>query len=106
THELAHVAAQIAQRDNPFGRTWFSGLWAFQFYAMRLGLVPMAPEQTDLHAESAPLAELETVTLHDSWPWCTLGAYYCGCTPLQHHEGPRLRLIAYRVLADFVPKDY
>ena len=35
-----------------------------------------------------------------------MSCYYCGRTPVQHHQGPRLRVAVYRVLADFVPTSH
>jgi hypothetical protein len=124
TKELAEAAMRFAKRENPEGRTWFSGAWSFQFYTMAAGLMPVDPHSSELRAgdlliltqqqlrgvdfqvADAPLAKVAAISLEDNMPWQTLMCYYCGCTPVQHHEGPRLRLTAYRVLADFVPIDH
>jgi hypothetical protein len=121
TQELAEAAVQIARATQPCGKTWFCGTWSFPYYAMRDGLYPLTPDQTllrrgdllvlseqqlhriDFRPDQAPLEKLQVVTIADGLPWRTLACYYAGRTPLQHQEGPRLRLTAYRVLADFVP---
>jgi hypothetical protein len=124
TQELASTAVEIAQRENPGGRSWFSGAWAFQYYGMRQGLLPIAPEVTTLQAgdllilseqqlnridfrpDNAPLMKLQVVELRDHLPWQTLSCYYCGPTPLRHHEGARLKLTVYCVVEDFVARGH
>jgi hypothetical protein len=126
TEELGKAAARIAtdSNTNTIGaksRTWFSGTWAFQHYAMRQGMMPLDPgiselrtgdvlilanqqvNRIDFRPDLAPLERVETVTIQDKLPWHTLVCYYCGATPVKHHKGPRLSLTVYRVLADFVP---
>jgi hypothetical protein len=122
TQQLADRAIQIAQQQNPQHKNWFSGAWAFQYYAMQHGMVPLDPVHSQLHAgdlvflveqqldridfhpEAVPLAREAVVTLGDDVPWRTVLSFYCGAAPLKHHEGPRLRFVVYRALADFQPQ--
>ena len=89
TQELAEAAVQIAKRENPQGRTWFSGAWAFQYYAMAGGLTPLDPDRSELCAgdlliltqqqlsgidfgvSDAPLAKVAAVRVEDWLPWRT-----------------------------------
>jgi hypothetical protein len=121
TEQLVEAAGKIAQHESSGGRSWFSGIWAFQFHAMRHGMEPLAPNGSELHAGdllvlaeqqanridfhpgTAPLELVQVVTLEDNVPWQTLICYYAGRTPVQHHVGPRLRVFIYRALRDFVP---
>ena len=120
--EAARAAAQVAR--NGSGSAWFSGTWGFQFHAVRERLRPLQPGQTQLKRgdrlvlaeqqlaridfcpDDAPLAPLQTIAIEDRSPWRTVLCYYCGRIPVQHHEGPRLRVTVYRVLADFVPTSH
>jgi hypothetical protein len=56
--------------------------------------LPLDPDQLELWEE----------VVVPAWvPLRTVPCYYGGRTPLEHHEGPRLRARAYRVLEDFTP---
>ena len=124
TRELVESARHFSQRENNGGRAWFSGIWAFQFYAMNDGMMPIVPGQSELRTgdlvflpeqqiarldfrpEQMPLDELEVVTIEDRLPWRTLVCYYAGATPVRGQAGPRLRMRVYRVTRDFVPQAY
>jgi hypothetical protein len=117
-------AEEFISREQPGRKTWFYGAWSMIFYARHDGLEPIASGRQTLHAgdvlvlaeqpiwrldfqpEQAPLAKLAVIDEQDALPWRTVACYYCGRTPLQHHEGPRLRLTIYRVLSDFVPSSH
>ena len=118
--EAAERTAQYAAAES--GPTWLWATWGVQFYGCRAGMQPLTPGRSllhegdllvvaeqqgirpDLHLDQAPLRQLHTVTAADGLPFRTMLCYYSGGTPLQHHTGPRLRLIVYRVRADFVPQ--
>jgi len=124
TQELATATAQIVEREVGNRKAWFSGIWEFQYYAIRHGMSPLdfkesrlksgdllilteqQVRQTYFRPEHAPLKLLVTPTIEDTLPWRTLVCYYAGATPVRHHVGPRLNASIYRVLADFDVREF
>jgi 4-amino-4-deoxy-L-arabinose transferase-like glycosyltransferase len=118
------AAAAVVACETAGGRAWFAGTWGFQVHALGHGLLPLQPGETllrrgdllvlaeqqtrriDFQPETAPLAVVQTVAAQDRLPWQTLACYYCGRTPVQHHEARRLGATVYRVLADFIPQQH
>jgi hypothetical protein len=121
THQATETAAAVVNGERHGGTTWYSATWAVCYYAERDGMVPLAPNRQHVRAgdllviveqplirfafalDRAPVTPVAVIDQQDDLPWRTVVCYYGGRTPLQHHEGPRLRLTVYRVLADFVP---
>ena len=62
--------------------------------------------RVDFRPGEAPLTLLQVIAVEDRLPWRTVSCYYCGRTPLQHHQGPRVRVAVYRALADFIPTSH
>jgi hypothetical protein len=119
--QAAEAAAEQVRRQAP-GTIWYVGHWGFQFYAERAGLVPVVPDESRLRAGDwlvvpddwlmqqrivipAGVTEepLAPVAVGDAFPLRTVPCFYGGVVPLEHQEGPRLRVRLYRVTADFVP---
>ena len=57
----------------------------------------------ELDFDSPALREVERLTLDDAVPLRTVSCFYCGRTPLEHHEGPRMTVRIYEVIADYDP---
>ena len=120
--EATEQAAQFVSATP--GSTWLHATWGVQFYGCRAGMQSLTPGQSllhrgdllvvaeqqlirpDLQLGQAPLQHLHTVTHTDGVPFRTVLCYYSGGTVVQRHTGPRLRLLVYRVLADFVPAQH
>jgi hypothetical protein len=50
------------------------------------------------------LREEKWLTLNDPVPLRTVSCFYCGRAPLEHHEGARIKVRIYRVIADYEPQ--
>jgi hypothetical protein len=103
------------------GRVWYVGHWGFQFYAEKAGMIPVIPEESRLQPgdwlvipdspiarqrmdlNTAPIQLVYTVEVRDPIPLRTFPCYYSGRMPLEHLEGPRVRVRLYRITADFTP---
>jgi hypothetical protein len=103
---------------------WYVGHWGFQHYAERAGMVPVAPDQSELLAGDwfvkpdwcitqqvmYPPDDHEAVRYEigfsDGLPLRTVMCYYAngGGVPLQHHEGPRVPVTIYHMKANFRPR--
>ncbi len=117
------AAAWVAQQGEG-GRVWFEGHYGFQYYAERSGMrstylyappedspregdwfvAPdgrVASEAIDL--DDPALSEAARLMFGDAVPLRTVACYYCGQAPLEHHEGPRITVRIFRVVADFRP---
>ncbi len=115
------AAAWVAGRG---GRVWYIGHYGFQYYAESLGMLPAysgadpahSPRKGDwlvrpdgrvgrqeLDFDNPALEEVERLTLDDPVPLRTVACYYAGRAPLEHHEGPRMTVRIYRVVADYDP---
>jgi hypothetical protein len=114
-------AARHVRRQDATARVWYTGTWGLKFYAERAGLWPVLPDRSalrrgdwliapdaplpsqEIDLPGAPLALAERVEITDGIPLATVGGYYGGNVPLEHHRGPRVSLRLYRVTADFTP---
>ena len=115
------AAAWVAGRG---GRVWYIGHYGFQYYAESLGMLPTysgadpahSPRKGDwvvrpdgrvgrqeLDFDNPALQEVRRLTLDDPVPLRTVACYYGGRAPLEHHEGPRMTVRIYRVVADYDP---
>jgi hypothetical protein len=102
------------------GKTrWFVGHWGFQYYAELAAMRPvevgrsvlcqgdlLIVPQRNLNQQplAVPVLQTEliaTITVKDVVPLRTLPGFYGGRLPVNHKEGPRLTVRAYRVLSDF-----
>jgi Dolichyl-phosphate-mannose-protein mannosyltransferase len=122
----ASAAWIAAQGDD--GHTWYVGHYGFQYYAERCGMSPayaasdpaktprlrrgdwlVRPDERvgsqDIDFDSSALREEKRLTLDDAVPLRTVSCFYCGRAPLEHHEGPRMTVRIYRVIADYEPKN-
>ena len=108
------------------GRVWYIGHYGFQYYAESLrdatgvsrhGPRPMRRARAtgwcgrtgasvirNWTSTDPALEEVQRLTLDDPVPLRTVACYYGGRAPLEHHEGPRMTVRIYRVVADFQPK--
>ena len=114
-------AAWIASQ-NTGGHVWYVGHYGFQYYAERQGMSPAYaasdPARTPrlkagdwlvrpdarvgsqvIDFDSAALREEKRLVLDDPVPLRTVSCFYCGRAPLEHHEGPRMTVRIYRVIA-------
>ena len=57
----------------------------------------------ELDFDNPALEEVQRLTLDDPVPLRTVACYYAGRAPLEHHEGPRMTVRIYRVVADYDP---
>ena len=125
------VAIQSAQYVNGKGGTvWFNGHWGFQYYCELAGMRPVVPDQSKLvpgdwlvfptvpddvgfyrpfhgWAKFVPDPNClvkETEFVADDWlSGTTIPTLYGGGYPLLGRSHPRLRVVIYRVTADYVP---
>jgi len=121
----AATIAELTAHDAQPPRVWYVGHWGFQFYAERAGMRAVVPDTTQLLpgdwlvVPSAPTGHVERqrirldaastraergVLLGVPLPWRTVMCYYGGYVPLERHEGPRLEITIYRVVAPWVPR--
>jgi hypothetical protein len=112
------------------GRAWYAGCWGFRYYAERCGLLSIVPrctvgsssvelppaselrrgdwlvevkgttEKLRLDLATVPREEAARLVIDDPLPLRVVPCFYGGRTPLEHHEGPRLTVIIYRVTKD------
>jgi serine/threonine-protein kinase len=119
--EAAEQAAAWVRGRDPDAIAWYVGHWGFQFYAERAGLRPVVPDhsrlktgdwlivpddrlnQQAIRIEPGAVALAAQEQIEDALPLRTVQCYYGGATPLEHHEGPRVTVMIYRVTADHVP---
>ncbi len=109
------------------GRVWYVGHYGFQYYAEMQGMNPAyaasEPAKTPrlkqgdwlvrpdervgsqvIDFDSPALREEKWLTLNDPVPLRTVSCFYCGRAPLEHHEGARIKVRIYRVIADYEPQ--
>jgi hypothetical protein len=128
------AARWIRAHDEGGGQLWYVGHWGFQYYAERCGMRPLVPDYSPpacpiplpppshvragdwlvvpdpaLHRQSLrldldKLEGRETLRVGAVVPLRTVVCFYCGRTPLEHHEGPRREIVIYRVTSDFIPR--
>jgi hypothetical protein len=117
------AAAWIARQGG--GRAWYVAHYGFEYYAdqekMRPTYPGAPPEQSpkagdwlaapddrvasqDIDLTDAALSEEARLMFGDAVPLRTVSCYYCGRTPLEHHEGPRITVRIFRVVEDFQPR--
>lgn len=129
TRRAVEDAAQwVWLRAAPGSRIFYVGHWGFQYYAERAGMIAAVDRQfysrTILRAgdwlvvapprivqqrfwidprrtEKAHVLELE-----GALPLRTMACYYAGFTPLERHDGPRMRVTIYHVKQDFPVRPY
>jgi hypothetical protein len=124
------AAARIHEKD-PQATIWFAGHWGFQFYGERAGMHPIAPggpndlpspsvlrqgdwivmpdhrvhhQQLGLDSRDCGASGIPPVVIEGYLPVRTVESFYVGTTPLQHTEGPRLKVGIYRVMRDFAAR--
>jgi hypothetical protein len=113
----AERTAQKIAETGSSGNVWYVGRWGFQYYAERLGMKPVVPDESDFHEGDwlvvpdspyfpQPVSahinryRIELVahlSVEDSLPLATMMGYYNSGTPLKHHEGPRRTVKLYRL---------
>jgi hypothetical protein len=111
-------AAELLLRQGA-GRVWYVGHWGFQYYAERVGMRPVVPgesklrqgdwlvvpsrfidqQEIELMNESTELVHI--LGVEDFVPLRTVPCYYGGDSPVERHDGPRLRVQIYRARLDF-----
>jgi hypothetical protein len=117
----AQALARRARGESADVTGWFLGSWGVQYYAERAGLKAVVPEESRLCAGDwlavpasewshqhirlvdAPVQKIDEIAIAGRLPVRTLGCYYGGRIPLEHHDGPWMRVIIYRVDRDFTP---
>ncbi len=117
-------------RANGGGRAWYTGRWAFRYYAERRGLWPVVPryqapssyvklppgsrlqhgdwlvvaeddfQKSGLDFANVPREEVGRIVIDDPVPLRLVPCFFGGRTPLEHRERPRLSVQIYRVLSD------
>ena len=121
----AALGAAVAVRGHEAGaRIWYIGHWGFQYYAERAGMTPVeagasrlrpgdwlvvpdaSVERQEVVLDPASLQGFDPVVVPACLPVATVRGFYGTGTgvPLQHHEGPRVRVDIYRVTRDYVPQ--
>lgn len=113
----AERTAQKIAETGSSGNVWYVGRWGFQYYAERLGMKPVIPDESDFHEGDwlvvsdspyfpQPVSEhinrhviepVDHVRVEDSLPLSTMLGYYNSGTPLKHHEGARRTVKLYRL---------
>lgn len=117
----AQRAADRIAAAHSQGTVWYVGHWGFQFYAEQRGMQPVVPGQSELRAGDwlvvpnarvdqqllvlggAPLIAEPPIEIADALPTRTIMGFYATVAPLEKLRGPRVSVVVYRVLADFVP---
>jgi len=117
---IAQAARRVESHDAE-ATVWYVGSWGLKFYAERVGMRPVIPDQPRLRAgdwlivpdelvprqhvqlTDAPLTLVDCVSIDDVIPLRTVGCYYGGNVPLEPHRGPRITLKLYRVVATVTP---
>jgi 4-amino-4-deoxy-L-arabinose transferase-like glycosyltransferase len=118
----AQALARRGRNETTGVSGWFLGSWGVQYYGERAGLRQVVPEQSRLCAGDwlavpgdewshqhirlidAPVQKIDEITIPGRLPLRTLACYYGGRIPLQHHDGPWMRITIYRVERDFTPR--
>jgi hypothetical protein len=128
----AEIAASIAETRPSESRVWFVGHWGFQFYCERQGMQQVMPGGTvmrpgdvfvfptypDPHGFyrphmgtvlfSPPESAMDIITevvWDDAIAAQTVPNFYCGIDPIIGRDHPRLRVVVYRVKAEWaVPR--
>jgi len=123
--------AAIATADRPAGSTvWYAGHWGFQYYCERAGMRPVVlsvstlapgdylvlPVHPDVpgfyrpHLGSDPVAvsaeaveRVAEVTWDDALSARTVPNYYGGISPVVGRDHPRLRVVVYRIMRNWIP---
>jgi hypothetical protein len=127
--QIGAKEARASIPNNGAGRVWYSGRWGFRYYAERCGMLPLIPryepssdaelppatvlhkgdwlvvaeepwQASKLNLAALPLREATRIVIDDPVPLRTVPCFYGGRTPLEHHEGPRLTVVVYRVVED------
>jgi hypothetical protein len=127
---LAEDAARFV-RGHGGSRTWFNGHWGFQYYCDREGMVPVAPGTSRLAAgdwlvypaipddvgfyrpyhgraklrpDPAYVEPVVEFIWLDALSGQTIPPLYGGRYPIAGRDHPRLRVVVYRVIRDWVPE--
>src|SRR5262249_39210635 len=118
----AQALARRARNESMGASGWFLGSWGVQYYAERAGLRPVVPDESKLSAgdwlgvpanewshptlnlDGAPVEKIDEITIPGRLPVRTLAYYYGGRIPLEHDDGPWMRVMIYRVERDFRPR--
>jgi hypothetical protein len=118
----AQLMARRARSESAGVSSWFLGSWGVQYYGERAGLQPVVPDESRLCAGDwlavpanewshqhislvdAPVQKIDEITIPGRLPVRTLACYYGGRVPLEHCDGPWMRVTIYRVERDFTPR--
>jgi hypothetical protein len=118
----AQAMARRARSEATGVSGWFLSSWGVQYYGERAGLLPVVPEKSRLCAGDwlavpasewshqhirlvdAPVQKIDEITIPGRLPVRTLAYYYGGRIPLEHCDGPWMRVTIYRVERDFTPR--
>jgi hypothetical protein len=117
--QAAERAAAWIREQDPKTTIWYVGHWGFQYYAEHAGMRPLSVEaenqlrpghwlvipdarqnQQSLTVEASRLEPEVELFWIDPIPLRTVQCYYGTATgvPLEHHEGPRIRVAIYKIL--------
>jgi hypothetical protein len=126
---LAEDAARFV-RGHGGGRVWFNGHWGFQYYCDREAMVPVVPGQSrlapgdwlvypavpddvgfyrpyhggaKLRPDPAFVEPVIEFTWLDAVSGQTIPPLYGGRYPVSGRDHPRLRVVVYRVMKNWVP---
>jgi hypothetical protein len=115
--KVAELGAARQRRESDGGSIWYVGRWGFQYYAERLGMKPVVPDESKFQdgdwlvisdgpyfpqPVAAQISQYRVepvgqVKVFDSLPLKTMIGYYNSGIPLDHHEGPRRTVRLYRI---------
>lgn len=117
--QAAQAAASHIAAEDSGARVWYVGRWGFQFYAEAAGMQPIIPgtsairrgdwlvlpdrrlAQQRIRLRPEQVEVMGELTWSDPLPFRSRMSYYAGPVPLEHHEGPRLRVRLDRAVRDF-----
>lgn len=120
SRKAADEAAAFIRSSDPAARIWYAGHWGFAYYADRLGMRPLIPEQSLVlagdwlvlpqgidrqHFQISPwtyqlVAEKE---YHHDLGLRTVPDYYVGIVPLRHQSAPQIILSILQARQTHVP---
>jgi MFS family permease len=116
------IAEQPAEDSTSKHTVWYAGHWGIQFYAERAGMKPVVPYRSILLPGDWLVIpdsrwEQQLITIEPEYldpiairlaipeliPVRTVRCFYGGWAPLEHHSGPRITVVIYRVAAPWRP---
>ena len=120
--EGAEASSRWIRERDPSGRMFYTGDVSFEFHAPLSGFEPMIPDRTTLNAgewlaiamtkpddalrydlTEADVKLEKIIAVDDAIPLMTLHYYYIGARPIECRDGPRTKVLIYRVARDIRP---